>query len=73
MKTISNPTSNGTVAGALTGLALWALATYAFKGAVPNAVQAVIYVVIPAAVTGVTGYLTKKGVLTAAAKASKRS
>ena len=49
----------GTVASALSGLAIWALSTYAFHGPVPEAVGAAVAVIVPALVTYLAGYLAK--------------
>ena len=61
-----------TVAGAISGVATWALSTYAFHGAVPQPVQVALYVLIPALVTGIASWLTKQGVITAVAAASAK-
>jgi hypothetical protein len=61
-----------TVAGAITGLALWALQRYAFRGAIPEEVQWACWTIIPAAVTGVAALLTKRfTVKSSTAKASR--
>lgn len=60
---ISTPTAPGysTIAGAIAGLVLWALQTYAFHGgAVPGAVQAACLILIPAAVSGIASLLTRR-------------
>ena len=48
-----------TAAAATSGLVLWCLGTYVFKGAVPDAVVSWVYVAIPALITFVAGYLAK--------------
>ena len=48
-----------TGAAAVSGLALWALGTYVFKGDVPDAVTTVVYVLVPAATAFAAGYLAK--------------
>ena len=48
-----------TWAAAVSGLALWALGTYVFKGSVPDVVVSWTYVIVPAALTFAAGYLAK--------------
>ena len=55
-----------TVAGAITGLALWALQQYAFHGIVPEPVQWACWALIPAAVTGIASLITKRRAVSAA-------
>jgi hypothetical protein len=45
-----------TAAAAVSGLALWALGRYVFKGTVPDVVVSWTYVIIAAAVTFIAGY-----------------
>ena len=59
-----------TIAGAISGVATWALSTYAFHGAVPQPVQVALYVLIPALVTGIASLVTKNYTNIAAAKAA---
>jgi|SRR5277367_1263634 len=61
MTNIPTPTAPtySTIAGAISGVATWALSTYAFHGAVPAPVQVALYILIPAAVTGIASLLTK--------------
>jgi hypothetical protein len=49
----------GTAAAAVSGLALWALGTYVFKGDVPDVVASWIYVIVPGVLTFAAGYLAK--------------
>jgi hypothetical protein len=48
-----------TAAAAVSGLALWALGTYVFKGNVPDVVTSWVYVLTPAVITFAAGYLAK--------------
>jgi hypothetical protein len=48
-----------TAAAAVSGLALWALGTYVFKGGVPDVVVSWVYVIIPAALAFGAGYWAK--------------
>jgi hypothetical protein len=43
-------------AAAVSGLALWALGRYVFKGAVPDVVASWIYVIVPGLITFAAGY-----------------
>jgi uncharacterized membrane protein len=48
-----------TAAAALSGLALWALGHYVFKGSVPDVVASWVYVIIPSVITFGAGYWAK--------------
>ncbi|HSZ38456.1 MAG TPA: hypothetical protein VK817_00715 [Trebonia sp.] len=48
-----------TAAAALSGLALFALGRYVFKGAVPDVVTSWVYVIVPSVITFAAGYLAK--------------
>jgi ABC-type spermidine/putrescine transport system permease subunit II len=54
------PTHYGAAAGAVTGLAIWALDTYVFHGTTPAEVSAAVSILLPGIVTGITGFLTRK-------------
>jgi hypothetical protein len=73
MTNVPTPTAPtySTVAGAISGVATWALSTYAFHGVVPEPVQVALYILIPAAVTGIASLLTKKITVTAALNDAK--
>jgi hypothetical protein len=43
----------------VSGLVLWVLGTYVFKGTVPDAVTTVVYILVPAATAFAAGYLAK--------------
>ena len=49
----------GTGAAAASGLALWLLGTYVFRGGVPDVIVSWVYVLVPAALTFAAGYLAK--------------
>ena len=49
----------GTAAAAVSGLALWILGRYVFRGDVPDVVASWVYAAVPAAVTFAAGYLAK--------------
>jgi hypothetical protein len=44
---------------AASGLVLWTLGTYVFKGEVPDVIVSWVYVLVPALATFAAGYLTK--------------
>jgi hypothetical protein len=44
---------------AATGLVLWVLQTYVFKGDVPDVIVSWVYVLVPALATFTAGYFTK--------------
>jgi hypothetical protein len=46
-------------AAAVSGLALWALGHYVFKGGVPDVVTSWVYVLVPAVLTFAAGYLAR--------------
>jgi hypothetical protein len=48
-----------TGAAAVSGLVLWALGTYVFKGSVPGEVVSWTYVLVPAVLTFTAGYLAR--------------
>jgi hypothetical protein len=48
-----------TAVAAVSGLALWALGTYVFKGDVPDVVASWVYVLVPGVLTFAAGYLAK--------------
>lgn len=45
-----------TGAAAASGLALWALGHYVFKGSVPDVVASWVYVIVPGLLTFIAGY-----------------
>jgi hypothetical protein len=52
-----------TAAAALSGLALWALGRYVFKGDVPDVVTSWVYVIVAGGLTLGAGYLARHTVL----------
>jgi hypothetical protein len=48
-----------TAAAAVSGLALFALGRYVFKGNVPDVVTSWVYVIVPSLITFAAGYLAK--------------
>jgi hypothetical protein len=60
--------SYSSIAGAVTGIILWLLSHYAFRGnAVPEPIQTGAWILIPAAVTGLGAWLTRRHTATTAA------
>jgi hypothetical protein len=56
------------IAGAVTGVILWALQEYAFKGtSVPEAVAGAVLVCVPALLSWLASLLTKRAAATASA------
>lgn len=51
--------SAATIATAVSGLAVWALQTYWFRGEVPLPVAAAVQAVVPAVVAFIAGYLAR--------------
>ena len=49
----------GTAAGAVSGILLWVLGRYVFKGNVPDVAVSWTYAVVPAVITFAAGYLAK--------------
>lgn len=47
------------VAAAISGMVLWIMGRYLFKGTVPDVIASWIYVAVPAAVTFTAGYLAR--------------
>lgn len=70
-----NPTAvhYSTVIGALTGVVLWVLQTYAFPKGVPGPLEAAAVILIPAACSGVASLLTRRADAQAQAPASPPS
>jgi hypothetical protein len=48
-----------TAVAGVSGLTLWALGTWVFKGDVPDAVTAFVYLAVPAVLTFAAGYLAR--------------
>ena len=47
------------LAAAVSGLALWVLGRYVFRGAVPDVVASWMYAIVPGALTFAAGYLVR--------------
>jgi hypothetical protein len=59
MAPVETKVKSSTAASALSGLALFVLGRYVFKGSVPDAIASWIYVLVPAAITFGAGYMAK--------------
>jgi hypothetical protein len=57
--TVETKVQASTGAAAVSGLALWALGAYVFKGGVPDVVVSWVYVLVPSVLTFGAGYLAK--------------
>jgi uncharacterized membrane protein len=71
--TVTAPTASA-IAGALTGLILWALQEYVFKGSsVPEAVAGAVLIIVPALLSWLASLLTKRSATAAPAAAPKHA
>jgi hypothetical protein len=59
MAVVETKVQASTAAAAVSGLALFALGRYVFKGAVPDVVTSWVYVIVPSVITFAAGYLAK--------------
>lgn len=66
MPTITAP-GYSAIAGALTGVILWALQEYVFKTGVPEAVEGAVLIIVPALLSWLASLLTKRSAATPAA------
>jgi len=56
---VETKVQSSTAAAAVSGLALWALGHYVFKGTVPDVVASWVYVIVPGVITFAAGYLAR--------------
>jgi hypothetical protein len=70
MTVVETKVKASTAAAAASGLALWALGRYVFKGDVPDVVVSWVYVIIPAALAFGAGYVARHTPRPAAAPAA---
>jgi hypothetical protein len=59
MAQVETKVKAGTAAAAVSGLALWALGRYVFRGAVPDVVASWVYAIVPAVITFAAGYAAR--------------
>ena len=59
MAPVERKVQASTAAAAASGLLLWVLGTYVFKGSVPDVVASWTYATIPALITLAAGYLAR--------------
>lgn len=59
MAPVETKVQASTGVAALSGLVLWALGRYAFKGSVPDVIASWVYVLVPAMLTFTAGYLAR--------------
>ena len=57
MAVVETKVKASTAAAAVSGMALWALGRYVFKGTVPDVVASWVYVLVPAGLAWGAGYL----------------
>ena len=57
MSQIETKVQAGTASAAVAGVALWALQTYVFKSGMPQGVESLVYLAVPAVLAGAAGYL----------------
>lgn len=74
MNGVETKVQAGSLSAGVAGVALWALQTYVFKGGtVPDGLVSLVYLLVPAVVAGVAGYLaphaSRPGELTAVSPA----
>jgi hypothetical protein len=56
---VESKVKSATVGAAVAGLVLWVLNAYVYSGSTPDAIQALVDVVVPGAVAFVAGWLTR--------------
>ena len=57
MRQVETKVRAGTLSAAAAGVALWVLQTYVFKGGMPQGVESLVYLAVPAVLAGAAGYL----------------
>lgn len=57
MNNVETKVQAGTLSAAAAGVVLWVLQTYVFKGAMPQGVESLVYLAVPAVLAGAAGYL----------------
>lgn len=57
MAAVETKVKASTAAAAVSGVALWALGRYVFRGAVPDVVASWVYVIVPGLLAWGAGYL----------------
>jgi uncharacterized membrane protein len=65
---VESKVTASTAAAAVSGLALWALGHYVFKGSVPDVVASWTYAIVPGLLTFAAGYLARHSPRPAAAQ-----
>lgn len=59
MAAVETKVKASSAAAAVSGLALWALGRYVFKGSVPDVVTSWVYVIVASGLTFAAGYLAR--------------
>ena len=57
MTNVETKVQAGTLSAAVAGVALWVLQTYVFKGGMPQGLESLVYLAVPAVLAGAAGYL----------------
>jgi len=57
VKQVETKVQAGTLSAAVAGVLLWALQTYVFKDGMPQGVESLVYLAVPALLAGAAGYL----------------
>jgi len=47
----------GSISAAAAGVILWVLQTYVFKGTMPEGIESLVYLLVPAVLAGAAGWL----------------
>jgi len=70
MTPVESKVKASTTAAAVSGIALWIIGRYAFKGSVPDVVTSWTYAIVPSILTFIAGYLAKHTPRPAAVRAT---
>ena len=57
MGPVESKVQAGSLSAAVAGVGLWLLQTYVFKGGMPQGVESLVYLAVPAVLAGAAGYL----------------
>ena len=56
-KPIETKTQAGAISAAASGVILWLLQTYVFKGNMPQGIESLVYLIVPGVLAGAAAYL----------------
>jgi hypothetical protein len=57
MSQVETKVQAGTVSAAVAGVVLWVLQAYVFKDGMPQGVESLVYLAVPAVLAGAAGYV----------------